>query len=99
MEAGDTTKRNLKKQKRKENQAAALPPPIRFCALSRSFTLNFDKSGAPVKKRIVPTLFLDHGARFETLVITANFLGRQRWLASRSGCRDTTNKARRAPPQ
>ena len=29
-------------------QAAALPPLSRLCALSRSFTLNFDKSGNAV---------------------------------------------------
>ena len=29
-------------------EAAALPPPSSFCTLSRSFTLNFDKSGMVV---------------------------------------------------
>ena len=49
--------------------AAALPPLGRFCALSRSFTVIFDKSGSPINFFLVPTLFLDPGVRFETRAI------------------------------
>ena len=66
--------------------AVALPPLGRFCALSRSFTLIFDKSGSPINFFLVPTLFLDLGIRFETraIIVKKKSLpaGNARWRSS-----------------